>query len=404
MIIVIDPLVKGFSHEMVNAGFVYSISKDNQDKEILFIAEEKHIKCIQDIFESNNYNPSNIKYMAKGNVFNFIKINIKLREYSNKKLIEKYIFLSFDAITVSLIYKFIKVTPVYLVCHAIFEQLIDNSNQREGLAKTKNDILNKISNTSLLSLTKLTLVYAKKYLIKYYDALINKIFNFKKIFLQQSSSNVIFIVLSEHIISNLKNNNVVHNNKIINITMPYIYSENNNYVLNTKLNNFGIVGYGSPRAMKVLVENINSLDLLNKYYFWNIGANASGLKDIKNIYFPIQSGFLSREDINTYSQNLDFTLILYDRKSYTLSCSATIMESIMYMKPIIYLDNSCVNEFNKHDIGIKCDTLKELTECIVNIINNPEKYRVQYEKYMKNIIELRGKLDLKNRVLIKDIK
>jgi len=404
VIIVIDPLVRGFSHEMVNAGFVYSISKDNQDKEILFIAEEKHIKCIQDIFESNNYNPSNIKYMAKGNVFNFIKINIKLREYSNKKLIEKYIFLSFNAITVSLIYKFIKVTPVYLVCHAIFEQLIDNSNQREGLAKTKNDILNKISNTSLLSLTKLTLVYAKKYLIKYYDALINKIFNFKKIFLQQSSSNVIFIVLSEHIISNLKNNNVAHNNKIINITMPYIYSKNNNYVLNTKLNNFGIVGYGSPKAMKVLVENINSLDLLNKYYFWNIGANTSGLKDIKNIYFPIQSGFLSREDINTYSQNLDFTLILYDRKSYTLSCSATIMESIMYMKPIIYLDNSCINEFNKHDIGIKCDTLKELTECIVNIINNPEKYRVQYEKYMKNIIELRGKLDLKNRVLIKDIK
>ena len=402
MIVIIDPLVRGFSHEMVNAGFVYSISNDNQDKEILFIAEEGHLECIQDIFESNNYKPSNIKYIAKGGVFNSIKISIKLRDFSNKKLIEKYIFLSFDAITVSLVYKFIKATPVYLVCHAIFEQLIDNSNQRVGLAITKKDILNKILNTRLPSLAKLILLYAKNYFIRYYEVLINKLFNFKKIFLTQSRSNVTYIVLSEHIISNLKKNNVIHNNKIIRITMPYVFNQDNSYILNTKLNNFGVLGYGSPKAMKELVEGVNSLSLSNKYNFWNIGANTLGLRDVKNIHFPIQNGFLSREDIDTYSQKLDFTLILYDRESYTLSCSAAIMESIMYMKPIIYLDNSCVNEFNKHDIGIKCDSLSELTEYIVDIVNNPEDYRMQYKKYMKNIIKLREDLDLNNRVLLKD--
>lgn len=397
MIVIIDPLVTGFSHEMVNAGFIYSISKDNQDKEILFIAEEKHIKCIKDIFESHNYNPSNLKYIVKNNLFDFIKINIKLREYSNNNLIERFIFLSFDAITVSLIYRFIQKTPVYLVCHAIFEQLIDNSNQREGIPKTKKDIINKIFNSSFLSIVKLVLIYAKSYILRYYNILQDKLFNFKDIFLKQSRTNVTYIVLSDHIVKNLEKHNVQHNNKIVSITMPYMFKKDNNFIANTKLNNFGILGYGSPHALKTIVEKINSLNLLNNYSFWNIGANTSGLKEIKNIKFPVQNGFLSREDIDTYSQKLDFTLILYDRKSYTLSCSASIMESILYMKPIIYLDNSCINEFNKHNIGIKCESIEELIECVVDIINYPEKYKVQYETYMKNILELRDKLDLENR-------
>ena len=137
MIVIIDPLVTGFSHEMVNAGFVYSISKDNKDKKILFIAEEKHIECIKNIFSTNNYNPENIEYISNNNFFNFIKISIKLRSYTKKDLIEKYIFLSFSATTIGLIYKFILKTPVYLVCHAIFENLIDNTNNRHEIQKTK---------------------------------------------------------------------------------------------------------------------------------------------------------------------------------------------------------------------------------------------------------------------------
>jgi len=169
---------------------------------------------------------------------------------------------------------------------------------------------------------------------------------------------------------------------------------------NYKLNNFGVIGYGNPKVMKNIVEHINCLDLENKYNFWNIGANTSGLKGIDNIKFPVESGFLSRDDINKYSKELDFTLILYDVKSYTLSCSASPMESILYSKPIIYLDNSCINEFNKYNIGIQCATVSQLIECIVDIIRNPEKYKVEYKVYMKNILDLRNKLNLDNRILL----
>jgi hypothetical protein len=182
MIVIIDPLVTGFSHEMVNAGFVYSISKNNKDKKILFIAEEKHIECIKNIFLGNDYNPTNIEYISNNNIFDFVRISTMLRNYANKNLIEKYVFLSFNAITVSLIYKFILKIPVYLVCHAIFENIIDNSNKREGILKTKKDILNKLTSMNFFSLLKLFLTYSKMYFSKFFDIIKDKFFNFKNIF------------------------------------------------------------------------------------------------------------------------------------------------------------------------------------------------------------------------------
>jgi hypothetical protein len=176
-----------------------------------------------------------------------------------------------------------------------------------------------------------------------------------------------------------------------------MFQKNEAVNINNKLNNFGVIGYGSPQAIKTIVEQINSLNLKNKYTFWNIGPNTFGLKDIENIKFPVENGFLSRDDINKYSRKLDFTLILYDKSSYTLSCSASPMESILYSKPIIYLDNSCINEFNKHNIGIMCKSVKELTEKVADIINHPQNYKAEYGKYKKNISMLRDKLDLDNR-------
>ncbi len=397
MIVIIDPLITGFSHEMVNAGFVYSISKDNKDNKILFIAEEKHIECIKDIFCKYCYEPSNIKYIICNNIFDYVIINIKLFQYSKKKLIKKFIFLSYDALVISLIYKFIKHTPVYLVSHAILESIIDNENKRENILKTKKEILNKIYTSSFLVLVKLLKQYSKNIFQKYLNKIIDKFFNFKTIFLNETRDNVTYILLSEHIKRNFSKLKILHNNKIKVVPMPYMFPKNRPITMSKQLNNFGVIGYGNPKVMKNIIEKINNLSLLNKYTFWNIGANSSGLHNLDNLVFPISNRFLSRKEISKFSNKLDFSLILYDKKSYTLSTSASILESILYLKPIIYLDNSCINEFNKANIGIRCESVEELIETIVDIIKNPKKYKEEYEIYFNNIVELRNNLDLDNR-------
>jgi hypothetical protein len=399
MIVIIDPIVSGFSHEMVNAGFVYSVSKDNPDKKILFIAEEKHVECIKDIFSNNNYEANNIKYVNYNNIVDFIKINIRLLSYSKKNLIENFVFLSFNAVVVAFIYKFIRNTQVYLISHAILESIIGNENQRENLPRESGAYLEKIRTSSLKFLAHSLWKRINKFIKEPFNKNINKLFNFKNLFLNESRGNVTYILLSEHIKINLLKLNVLHGNKIKVVTMPYIFPKFPSGALSKKLNNFGILGYGNPKVMKEIVDKINRLCQEEKYTFWNIGGNTNGLKNIKNLKTPVSGRFLTRSEIDRYAKELDFTLILYDKDSYTLSCSAAILESILYLRPIIYLDNSCINEFNKANIGIKCNSLEYLIEIIADIIKNPVKYEDQFAIYKKNILDLQNNLNLNNRSL-----
>lgn len=382
---------------MVNSGFVYAISKQNQDKKIIFITKESHAECIKNIFSKYNYKPENIDFWVYNHSFELVKIIFKLYQYTQNNFIDKYVFLSYKSFAVYLVYKLIDKTPVYFVCHGELESLINNENKREPIKRSKKNLLNKIFTSSFSHLIVLVLLKMKNYIRRNYFIIMDKVFNFNSIFLNHAKENVTYIVLSKHIIYNLSKHNIVHRNKMLPITMPYIYSKDSSFSFNEKLNNFGIIGYGNPAIMKSIIEKINNLSLSNKYTFWNIGGNSSGLEGIDNLIFPIFGKPLTREEIDLYSKKLDFTLILYDKDSYQLSCSGAVFESISYLKPIIYLSNSCINEYNKFDIGLECENVKDLIKCITDIVINPDKHRVQYEVYVNNMIELRKKLDLDNR-------
>jgi hypothetical protein len=100
------------------------------------------------------------------------------------------------------------------------------------------------------------------------------------------------------------------------------------------------------------------------------------------------------------AMDIDVFLILYDKSRYRLSCSGSMLESLSMIKPIVHLENDCINQFNTtiNPIGICCYSLDEYVGKLVDIIENYDSYQITFANFRKNIMKLRDECGIDKSV------
>ena len=391
MIVVCEPTLKSFSHEKLNEGFLYVVNEIYSDDEILFLAHNSHWKILKKSLKNNNVNLSriqfeniNISLNSTLSILNNLLLISKLKRVGAKKVI----FLTTPkALLFCLKYLISIDIKMFFVLGEGLEELRDHDD-------SKNIYYNIPRNFgSVLKTIKFKTIYNKiKTFINVLDPLtqILKKFSTKALLEKNHNSNFNYLVISEHIFNNLKNKIDRTFLNINYINYPQLSGDikkegNNDYP------KFAIFGYGNSKIFYNLNLILRELNIKSPFEIRIIGMDNRGTNSFPWVTCPSNGRTLLREEMDNLIEDIDFNLIIYPKGTYSLSCSASIIEAIHYCKPIIHLENSCISHYNKGDsIGYECSDLQSMAfkirEIVLNYnqeLNNIKHFKVNLIKYKK---------------------
>jgi hypothetical protein len=163
---------------------------------------------------------------------------------------------------------------------------------------------------------------------------------------------------------------------------------------------FATFGYGNPAMLQKVLIELGKRKISKPYEIRVIGMDASGTDGFQNVYCPSPGKRLERREMEKYARDIDIFLILYENDQYRLSCSNSILEALSYMKPVIHLDNDCINTFNlkERPIGICCHSVEELVLTMEDIIDNYQERLQLFNIFRNNILPMRNKVSIENSV------
>ena len=399
MISVIEPLCKNITHERLNKAILYYTSIFNKKDNITFYADKSHIKIIKDSLEFKNVSYKKILLNFFPSYFSIIFYLIFLFFFIKENKDKKIIFLSFDnylLISLNFLIKYIykkKKLKIYLVIHGLIEEIKEKKNNNLDLPIKKNPFF-KRNFYKIFKLNKLIFKFlqAIKYICSaiFFFEIINNLNNIKKTISRIEKSAFIFISLSKHATKALKNQSVTKNIKIKTITFPFLFYKNKK--IKNKFLKFAVYGHGQLLLMNNLINYLNNSKINKPYQFKIISMNQNLLYN-KNLILS-KNLPMSSYEMDSLSNDVDFFIILYEKEEYRFCCSASIIEAIRLEKPILYLDNPCINSFDskKFPLGIRCRNLEQLSKVLVNNINFYEEKQKLRFFFKTNIKKLKYKM------------
>jgi hypothetical protein len=199
------------------------------------------------------------------------------------------------------------------------------------------------------------------------------------------AGNISFVVLSEHVLENLKNVlpvNIIKNFYVIDI--PNIFLSKMCNESGHKSINFGIIGRGNKEVA------IKSIILLAKTFYaeiergiltfsvnTDISIDQKMLIDNKIDHQSNKNG-LNRDEYNKRLSSLDYVLFFYDSYLYNFTVSGAIFDAINFEKPVIALRNNYFEYlFDKFpSLGTLADNIDDMATIIKQIIN--KEYKKEY--------------------------
>jgi hypothetical protein len=422
MIVICEPICREFSHEKVNSGFIYGLRLAFPDETLRFYADSTHISSIKEILAHDNIVIENIEYIpikfidssSLSGAVNYYRLFKKMFTELKKLNINKVFFLSYSPLILYLIKKLKQFSnfrdfKFTFVLHGDFENINTTIDPPED---TKLPISHFNTPKLAQKLGKLKLVdyipkiwSVGKILVKIG---INKVkinpskwLSTKNMLLLNSSADFRYIALSPHIVSNAAKYIDVEKLNIHIVMFPTKFVKAVPAIAN-KYVKFAVFGYGDPLMLINIAHKISQKKPSQPYEIRIIGMNNRGMADYSNITCPSAGKPLTRQDMEKYAEDIDVFLILYNKNKYRLSCSGSIIESLSYTKPIIHFNNECINTFNtnKNPIGMRCNTIDDFADKMVDIIENYNKYITELNIYRNNILKLREELAIENSSLI----
>lgn len=398
MVVICEPRCKSFSHEKINEGFIYVINMLHTD-DILFLAHKTHWAVLKKSLLKNKVDISRINFVniSVGTNGSFdllysLKNIFKLKRISKKFNVEKIIFLSSSKCILFCLKDILPLnTKKYFVLHAELEELRDKIKLDEHLIEMP--IQSNIQRLKKINLktfkNKFNLTFKR---LDPFQNFINK-HSIKHLIEQKHDSSFNYLVISEHIYLNLKNKIDVKNLNISYVNYPQL-----SYDILTKTNKkhpkFAIFGYGDSKMLYNLNLILERLNIKSHFEIRIIGMDNRATSSFPWITFPSNGQTLSRTEMETLLEDIDFNLILYSKDRYSLSCSASIIEAISYEQPIIHLENPCISYYNKNEsIGYECADLTSMAKKINDIILNYTKELDNIKKFKKNLIKKKKQLN-----------
>ena len=383
-----DFVCQGGSHETFNAAIIYALSQIYNNWDICLFAHESLIQNLQVYWKNKNILLRNVTFESipvqntgsekkRTDIFDVIVNRIEnFFEKNDKICVYVTAFLP--------LHYFRLLTRNWFICytfHGGLETLLTPVRSGFSFSVLRYCISHPVKAVSSF----IEAMWEKKLLHKY---------NYKRIFDCNNLSHFSFIVLSKGILSNLDSILRLPSNLYC-IEHPVIYSNS----FTRRYNGFpvfAIFGYGANNNLFVdLARLLKSCE--SPYELRNIGMRTY-LDDSKNPNVnQINRGFLSREEMEMYAEDVDFFLNFYTSDMYRLTCSGSIVEAISYEKPVIYISNDCYNSFNEgYSFGIECNDVVAMSEIISTIIDNWSIYKeTEYKTLVENVKRKKTDMEIK---------
>ena len=423
MIYVCEPQCKQGSHESFNSGFLHGLYEVYND--VCFYAEKTHIQYIKSYLNLRNSQcVNNIVYREitfPNNIYSFRQLIFYKKIFKSilNQISEndKMLLLSANPMILFLLCSLSKKDKYKnivfnIVLHGGIEEELapyilpkcETINNNRNIKKS--GVLNKLSRISEKSV-----IYLFKYsvktiwqffrhsIIKPYITLYKALYNHRSFFSESRDlSSFNFIVLSKHILDNLHIDNKTFKMKLC--YLPCIFPPKTTDTVND-YPKFAIFGYGVDNGLfEDFLDQLDKLNPSKRYEIRLVSMRGySGIGKYRNITFN-NNGFIPRQEYEKMAEDIDYFINFYDPSQYRLSCSGSIIESIMYRKPVIYIGNECYDSFNSlaGPIGIMAGSTQNFASIVFNIIENWPEELQRINEFKRNIEDVIQIIDISTQL------
>lgn len=419
MIILIEPLCRGTSHEVFNAGFVELFCMAFPSESILYCAEQTQTDCVRNALGEKICDTGQIEWRAIdwprnwtwwGALKGYFKLRGLVRSVEGKYDI-KIVFLSFDngILTIAKVLFENKISPAFpvlLVVHGILERC--NTLRTSNLPLNPRD--RGVEKKHLIGALRASVMLVRKHgssplllVRKIARHVINNLLNvttnglsyiFEKMLPSfcmnlkpRESNNFIYVALSEHILTTTKHIDYLKDLPWRAIPLPRKIVESRIPDTRSQRVIFAVFGYGLPNNLEEILIHLQEININKPYEIRLIGNMPFRHLNYRNVLGPSKPGQMPRKEMDSMNEPVHYQLILYPEDSYQLSASGSIFEAISYSKPIIHLSNPCVNHYNSEHLPIGyCESdLESIAQRMIDIIKNNHHQSHEYREFHRNI-------------------
>jgi hypothetical protein len=395
---------KEFSHEKFNSGFLHGLRLAFPDETIRLYADPSHIAALQRILAHDQVVIADIewvpiRFQIKSGVRRALDYRALLRRIFREILdadTDRLFLLSFNPEMLHRI-KRLKQQRRYgrlrftLVLHGSFESIAP----RELTPPTFSNgtVLEKVRRTSIKKIPGKVLAVAARTSERFlapWRTLASRLYGEKEMLLWRHCADYHYICLAPHVKRNAARYFDVEYLNFHVVMLPTVFAAVQPRPRNA-FAKFAMFGYGNAAGLHDVLVNLSRRQVASDYEIRVIGMDNRGLAGFPHASCPGAGRPLDRSEMEEYARDIDMFLILYDRGRYRLSCSGSILESLSYMKPVLHIDNECINSFNTEalPIGVRCESLEEVAAQIQEIAENYEVYGATLDRFRDNLLQLR---------------
>lgn len=399
-IAICEPQCMGASHESFNSAYLLALCKAYPEVEFCYFAFSTQIESIKKIYENKKIIIKNLKY---DNIFfndgicetskkNFKNTLQKIDSYlcdENKKCI-------FFTSTHPYYLNMLKDMDYYCcsIIHGGLEELNDLiTKQKEKNPFSIKRLIKHPRSTLINEFNWLKTTQRKKFLDRHYN---NK-FGYLDAFGFCPKDKFSFIFLSHHIIENLS--------KIISLQENFFYVpllEISPEQVKLRLHDFpkfAVYGYGAANNLFSELAKLVSEELKDyQYEIRNIGMRV--YPGCENNSKVVQMGrFLSKEEMEEQFEDIDFMLNFYTKDTYKFTMSGSVLETITYERPAIYISNDCYNAYNNpYKFGIECESVEKMALEVIRIVKGWDSIRDEYSVLLANVRKKKTDLSIDKNI------
>lgn len=417
MIVAVEPNCRNFSHETFNLAILYGLSLAYPQDEILFFADKSHNKVLKENISLYGVDLSNVEFRNiaiwdREDIIGLWQFKIRIKEIfgiADKENVRAFYFFSTRKEQQLVIKEY--------ACLEKYKDTIFSMNlhgEADTLAypdfhvtkvdfpeyKEKKGIISRIKEKNV-QIPGLIAKKARHRICQMFDDVMKKIsprYVLSNIMKSNNAPNIRYVCLAQYIKDFMPRFIDTSGMNLRVLTLPAIYGPIPNFVKNTYFK-IAVFGYGHSALLYKLNCILAKKNIINNYEIRIIGMDGQGINNFPHTVQPINDK-LTREQMKELAEDIDMFLILYEKERYVLSCSGSIIEAHSYVKPVLYLDNECINYFNNPDrpIGICCNTLDDMADKMVSIINNYQDFLPHLDEFRKNMIQQRNKIDISSNL------
>lgn len=205
---------------------------------------------------------------------------------------------------------------------------------------------------------------------------------FKRAYFLKETDNTNYIILSEIIYNNIKNENMNKEKKFLVIDHPYDFENiaNKKFKKNDKLV-IGALGVArkhqkNSHLIFKLAEDLSEYIEKNLLELKIIGKTSDDLKPYLNklVSYSNETGLLSEEEYEEQIEKIDYSIYFYEKNSYRFTCSGALIDSIKFEKPMLAYNNDFFSYYFSEigEMGYLLNSYEEVKEKIIELIKNKD--------------------------------